>query len=111
MSIVRCPGCARRISSLAQACPHCGYSKTGAQVDPEVLMMRQLRNLRYRARMLTYMAMLFTMLGFLMWWFQNGGFNQLPGQLSSIFIAIGVVGYLIARAWLFRINTQIKKNR
>ncbi len=109
MSIVRCPSCSHRISSLATECPNCGYSKTNTQIDPETIALRHLRGLRYRARMATYFAMLITMVGFLMWWFQNGGFNQLPGKASQLLIAIGVVGYLAARIWLFKVSSQLKK--
>lgn len=97
------------MSSLASECPNCGYSKSGVQVDPETFMLRQLRRQRYQARMLTYLGMLITMAGFLVWWFQQGGFNQLPGQISSVLIGIGVVGYFAARVWLFLISSRIKR--
>lgn len=109
MSIVRCPSCSQRISSLATECPHCGYSKSGTQIDPEILRVRQLRRSRYQARMLTYLGMLIAMVGFLVWWFQNTGFEQLPGQISRLLIGAGLVGYLTARVWLFNINRKMKK--
>ncbi len=109
MSIVSCPSCSQRISSLADTCPHCGFSKTGVSIEPEVLQARQLRKLRYRARMLTYLGMLITLCGFLVWWFQQTGFNGLPGQVSQLLIGVGVVGYLAARVWLFMLSSRLKK--
>lgn len=109
MSIVHCPSCAQRISSLATECPHCGYSKNNTQIDPETLRTRELRRSRYHARMLTYLGMLITMAGFLLWWFQNTGFDQLPGQISRLLIGVGLVGYLAARVWLFYVKRQLKK--
>lgn len=109
MAIVRCPSCSQRVSNLSDTCPECGYSKTDTQIDPETHQRRRLRRLRYQARMMTYLGMLITMVGFLLWWFQNSGFEQLPGTLSSSVIAVGVVGYLVARVWLFWIGSQLKR--
>ena len=77
MAIVRCPSCSHRISSLAETCPECGYNMKTATVDAQTQQVRRLRKLRYQARMLTYVAMLVTMIGFFMWWLQSVSYTHL----------------------------------
>ena len=44
MALVACPECTKQISTLAAACPHCGYPMQGKIVAQIKLPSLQLRN-------------------------------------------------------------------
>ena len=67
MALINCPSCRTKISSVAEACPKCGYSRSGeAKADPEeikLFLKRKLRDRMYLLRMLSYVAMSIAMIG------------------------------------------------
>lgn len=67
MALIKCPSCRTQISSVAKACPKCGYSKDERhEADPEevkLFLKRKLRDRMYRLKMFSYVAMSIAMIG------------------------------------------------
>jgi len=113
MSIVACPQCGKRISSLAAICDHCGY-ETGdvSEEDLQRFRERRLRKRIYHLNMASYAVMATALLAFAWFWVGTGGFQMPPGTNGPFFLfGLGAIGYLVVRVLLFRARKQRKLNR
>lgn len=67
MALINCPSCRIKMSSVAEACPKCGFAlKKEGKADPEevkLFLKRQLRDRMYRLKMISYVAMSIAMFG------------------------------------------------
>lgn len=102
MAIIRCPACNRRISSVARTCPHC-HEPVGQldQEQRERLALRRWRAQMYRARNLTYLAMMLVVVGALVWWVTPPqGLTSPVGMPAAVLLALGLVGYVGSWGWL-----------
>lgn len=113
MALIRCPQCRQRMSSLAPACPQCGYSRDGSQPAVEEiagLRLQHLKQWRYRLRMASYTAMALMLAGVIGWWLDSG-LLAAPGSFAKAAMAVGVVAYLSLRSALFWLAQQIKATK
>lgn len=112
MSIVPCPQCGKKISSLAPICDHCGHSVGQAgKEEQQRYRERKLRDRIYRLNMATYGLMGAVILAFAWQWAATGGF-QLPADTHGpyyLMIASAVI-YLVVRISLYRARAQRKAN-
>jgi len=102
MAIVHCPACGKRISSLAQACPHC-HEATGQldQTERQRLEFRRWRDRIYRAQNLAHAAMAIVVFGLLGWWLAEPRGLTLPiASLPLALMSAGLVGYAVSWGWL-----------
>lgn len=101
MAIIHCPACNRRISSVAEACPHC-HEPLG-ELDAEQrseLARRRWRTQLYRARNLTYLGMGLVVVGALVWWMTPPQGLAVPiGTPAAVLLGLGLVGYVASWSW------------
>ena len=112
MSIVNCPQCGNKISTLAPICDHCGYSDGEASVEAlQRFHDRKLRDQIYRLKMVSYAFLGLAILAFAWYWIGTGGF-QLPLNSKGPYILMlfSVVAYFVVRILLFRAKRQKKAN-
>ncbi|MDA3934701.1 MAG: hypothetical protein PF630_10325 [Gammaproteobacteria bacterium] len=111
MALIACQQCRKRISSLAEQCPHCGYSsqlsQSGSAADLAALRLKQLKLWRYRVRMGSYTAMALMLAAVIAWWLDSGMLG-LPGLFVKLALASGLLVYMSLRAYLFWLSIQIK---
>ena len=108
MTIVSCPQCNRRISSLAPICDNCGYAPEEAgEEDVQRFRERRLRTRIYRLNMATYGVMATVFLAFAWHWAATGGFEAPASTRGPLFLMMvsGVV-YLVVRVLLYRARAQ-----
>lgn len=113
MSIVSCPQCGKRISSLAPICGHCGHrSGETSEEDLQRFRERQLRKQIYRLNMATYTIMAFVLLAFGWYWAASNGF-QSPVNTNGPYYLTGAsaVAYVVVRFMSFRARRKRKLNR
>lgn len=113
MSIVACPQCGKRVSSLAPICDRCGYEKGAtSEEDLQRFRARRLRDQVYRLNMASYAAIAVVILAFAWYWAGTGGFQvPLSNNGPYYLFGAGAVAYLVVRALLFRARRQQKINR
>ncbi|GAB4189922.1 MAG: hypothetical protein Tsb002_17400 [Wenzhouxiangellaceae bacterium] len=100
MAIVKCPACGQRVSNVHQQCPQCHADMTAADAGP-LNRRRNLRQALYRARMGGYAALTVMVLAVLIWWIPSEGILRPPAAWLRIAFALGAVGYLVSRYFLF----------
>lgn len=111
MAIIRCPGCGRRVSSLARHCSHCDtpFSRLSRE-ERDRLVIRRWKDQVYRARIVTYTAMGLVIAGALWWWFEAPrGLFPPPPETATVLIAVGVTLYLAGWAWIFWLRITRKR--
>jgi len=113
MSIVSCPKCGNKISSLAKICLHCGNLRTEV-VDEQSLVFRQrqVREKIYHLKMTGYAVMAVFLAAFSWYWWESGGFVRLSSSGPWILMGLSAFGYLIVRALLYqaqRKQRQLKR--
>jgi hypothetical protein len=113
MSIVACPQCGKRVSSLAPICDRCGYEKgETSEEDLQRFRARRLRDHVYRLNMASYAVIAVVILAFAWYWVGSGGF-QAPLSTNGPYylFGAGAVAYLVVRVLLFRAKRLQKLNR
>ena len=113
MAIIRCPGCTKRVSSLANICPHCGLQLGElSQDERDKFVRRRWRTRLYRARNLTFIAMGLVMLGAILWWFSPPEGLVLPPPGTAIgLMGIGVIAYFAGWFWIFWLRLPSNRPR
>ncbi len=110
MSIIACPGCSKRISSLTSICPHCGLAR--GEVNEEDLLVYQMRQTRekiYRLNMISYAVITVFVAAFGWFWWSTGGFQH-PSSTGPIFlVGPSAVGYLAMRVMPFMARSRLKQ--
>lgn len=121
MSLIQCPSCRKRISSLTTVCPHCHfiYNNKDPNATEEALkqnLRRRYRNQQYRLKMLSFLAMSITMIGAvpMLWSYINAiesGNEASPLKHWGIYpVILGFFMYLIIRI-IMMINRKRFINR
>ncbi len=118
MALINCPSCRTKISSVAEACPKCGFAlKKNGQADPEeikLFLKRQLRDRMYLLRMLSYVAMSIAMIGALpMLWdyiksLERGEVIELKEHWGIFAIGAGFIIYVIIRSIMIWVKREHK---
>ena len=112
MSIISCPQCAKKVSSRAALCPHCGFQLGEAsEEDYEIYRARSLRDRIYRLNMMSYAAITAFIAGFGWYWWASRGFTQATGAGPFVLMGVAAVAYLVVRGFLFRARQQRRKLR
>ncbi len=119
MSLIRCPSCRTKMSSVAKACPKCGFSRDQrTEADPEeikLFLKRQFRDRMYQLRMFSYVAMSITMAGALpmLWDYIRGIETKAPIDLKDHWgmyaVGAGFVIYMALRAAMFYFKSEHRK--
>jgi hypothetical protein len=113
MSIVSCPKCGNKISSLAKICLHCGHLRTEADDDESlVFRQRQVRDRIYHLKMTSYAVMAVFLAAFSWYWWESDGFIRHSSSGPWILMGLSAFGYLIVRALLYqaqRKQRQLKR--
>lgn len=113
MSIIACPQCGKRISSLAPICDHCGYrSGEASEEDLQRFRDRKLRKQIYRLNMATYTIMAVVLLAFGWYWAATNGFQAHANTNGPYYLTgASAVAYVVVRVMLFQARRQRKLNR
>ncbi|WP_154222234.1 hypothetical protein [Marinicella rhabdoformis] len=119
MALINCPSCRTKISTIAEACPNCGFAmKKDGKANPEeikLFLKRQLRDRMYILRMFSYVAMSITMIGALpMLWdyikgLEIGEAVVLKEHWGIYVVAIGFFCYLIIRGTMIYVKSEHRK--
>jgi hypothetical protein len=111
MSVIDCPQCGKKTSSLAPICDHCGYSE--GETSEENLQRYRERKIRrhlYRLNMASYAIMTMVILAFGWYWIATDSFQVPSGTMGPYYLMMaGAVAYLAVRAMLFRARRQQKE--
>lgn len=102
MSIISCPQCGKKISSLVALCSFCGHQR--GEVSKEQMLVyrqRRARNRVYHLNMLSYAVMALFLSTFGWYWWDSAGFGQPPSKGLLILMGLGAVAYLVVRGFLF----------
>ncbi|HFB64754.1 MAG TPA: hypothetical protein ENJ60_04355 [Aeromonadales bacterium] len=100
MALIQCPVCKKRVSSRAAQCSHCGAPI--ASQDDEQTERAEARNrwkLNRRLQNISFVMLLFFLLGFLLFWYNKSdptGWKYILGQFA---MAVGFVGYSVVRIY------------
>jgi len=112
MSIISCPQCARKISSHAALCPHCGFQLGEAsEEDLAIYRARRLRDRIYRLNMTSYAVITAFITGFAWYWWASRGFTQATHAGPFILMGVAAVAYLVVRGLLFHARRQRRQQR
>lgn len=113
MSIIPCPSCGKRISSLAPICDHCGHHEGRAEKsDLKRFHARQLRKQIYRLNMATYAIMTAVIIAFAWHLVVTGGLETAATSRGPFYLMMAsAVAYLVVRIMLFRAKQQRKEFR
>ena len=112
MSIIPCPECAKKVSSLTPVCPHCGHQAGEAsEEDLAIFQARKLRDQIYRFNMASYLVITIFLAAFGWYWWASKGFSQASSAGPFILMAITAIAYLVVRGFLFHARSQQKSMR
>jgi len=110
MSIIACPGCGKRISSLAPLCSHCGFQQGEASDEQlAIYQQRAAREKVYRLNMTSYAVITFFVAGFGWYWLSTDGFQQPSSTGPFVLMGISAVAYLVVRGLLFSAKRKQKE--
>jgi polyferredoxin len=110
MSIISCPQCGKRTSSLAPICDHCGFQAGEArEEDLERYHQRRIRTRIYRLNMVTYAIMFAVVLAFGWYWLATDGFQSPLGSKGPYYMmGASALAYVVVRVFQFRARQQKK---
>ena len=112
MSIIPCPECGKKVSSLTPICPYCGHqSGEVSEEDLAIFRARKLRDRIYRLNMASYLVITVFLAAFGWYWWDSSGFSQASSAGPFILMAIAAIAYLTVRALLFYARSQQKAMR
>ena len=112
MSIISCPKCGNKISSMAVLCLHCGFQR-GELSDEQslVLRQRQARDKVYHLSMTSYAIAAVFLAAFGWYWWGSAGFqNPITGG-PLILMGLSVLAYLVVRVLLFPARRKLRELR
>ncbi|MEJ8569811.1 hypothetical protein [Elongatibacter sediminis] len=109
MSIIACPGCGKRISSLSPLCLHCGLER-GEADDEElhVFKLRQARQKVYHLNMTSYAVISVFVAAFGWYWWSTAGFQQPSSTGPFVLMGLSAVAYLAVRVLLYFARSRLK---
>lgn len=99
--LIRCPGCAKRISNQHSRCPHCGVDLAASAevMSAHEAARRRRRQLRYRLEMQSYAALLLTAIGVAWMFLSGGGRDGGAGFWPIACLAAGALWYVAVRVY------------
>ena len=110
MSIVSCPQCGNKISSLAKICLHCGSKQSDFDGEQSpVFRQRQAREKVYHLKMTTYAVLTALLAAFAWYWWESSGFEQRSSAGPFIVMGLSGFAYVIVRVLLFRAQRTLKE--
>ena len=114
MSIVTCPKCGNKVSSLAKLCLHCGAqrSEPGGELSDEqalILRQRQAREKIYHLNMTSYAVISVFLAAFGWYWWDTSGFQRPSSAGPYILMGLSAFAYLIIRVLLFQARSKQKQ--
>jgi hypothetical protein len=110
MSIVTCPKCGNKVSSLAKLCLHCGAQR--GEPDGEralVFRQRQAREKVYHLNMTSYAIITVFLAAFGWYWWETSGFQRPTSAGPYILMGLSAFAYLIVRVLLFQARRKQKE--
>jgi len=112
MSIVSCPQCGNKISSLAKICLHCGSKRSefGVEQSP-VFRQRQARERVYHLKMTTYAVLSVLLAAFAWYWWDSSGFQQRSSRGPFIAMGLSGIAYVTVRVFLYQAQRKLKQLR
>lgn len=110
MSIIACPGCGKRISSMVSLCPHCGIPR-GEVTDEDrfVFQLRRARQRVYQLNMTSYAVITAFVAAFGWYWWSTGGFQRPSSAGPFILMGICAVAYVAVRGVLFVARGKLRR--
>ena len=110
MSVVACPQCGNKISSLAKVCLHCGSKRDGSRDEQSpVWRQRQAREKVYRLKMTTYAVLTVLLAAFAWYWWESSDFAQRSSAGPFIVMGLSGFAYLIVRVLLYQAQRKLKE--
>ena len=112
MAIVNCAKCDNNISSLTKVCPNCGFEC--GEVAEEALKLdrrRKIKDIIYRLKMASYVALTLLLGAFAWYMTDTGGFQYRASVGPYVLFTIGAAVYVVVRVLLFRFDSALKKMR
>jgi hypothetical protein len=114
MSIVACPKCGNKVSSLAKLCLHCGAQRgeLGGELSDEqalVSRQRQAREKVYHLNMSSYALITVFLAAFGWYWWETSGFQGPTSAGPYILMGLSAFAYLIVRVLLFQARRKQKE--
>jgi hypothetical protein len=112
MSIIPCPDCGKKVSSVAAICSYCGFQLGEvSEEDLEVFRARKLRDKVYRLSMYSYAVITVFVAAFGWYWWDSGGFQRRSSSGPFVLMGLSAVAYVIVRALLFIARHRQKELR
>jgi hypothetical protein len=114
MSIVTCPKCGNKVSSLAKLCLHCGAQRgeLGGELGDEqalVSRQRQARERVYHLKMTSYAVITVLLAAFGWYWWESSGFQRPSPAGPYILMGLSAFAYLLVRVLLFQAQRKQKQ--
>jgi hypothetical protein len=110
MATITCPSCRKKVSDVTAMCPYCGFRR--GKMDAERMTELRRRGMRddiYRLSMTSYLAIAFFLASFCWYWWESGGFMQLPSRGPVMLVAASSAAYLVIRVLLFRARRRLRQ--
>lgn len=113
MSIIACPQCGKRTSSLSPICDHCGLqSGEAGEGDVQRYQKRKLRRRIYHLNMATYAIMTVVIAAFGWYWVATKSMQEPTTSHGPYYLMMAAaVAYLVVRVLLFRAKRERKALR
>ena len=98
MSIIRCPGCGKRVSSQEPHCPECGCGIRDKEsaISVEDAAARNARKQKYNLQYHTYFSLVVVIIGAIIMWFDYDADGE-TSSYSLMVVVAGIGWYLITR--------------
>ncbi len=112
MAIIACPNCAKRISSRAKTCEHCGFDLHSVEAeDRQKSTRKHLRKVKTRLTAIAFLSILVFTIGILMTYYYLAEPGSAPLIIGNGLLIIGFVAFGVVRIFLAINKKQIKANR
>lgn len=110
MAIIDCPKCKKLISSRTELCPYCGFHQGEASEEElKEFRRRGLRDRIYHLKMSSYAALTLLIVAFCWYLYSTQWFQQRSTIGPYLLFAIGAMGYMAIRVFLFRAKAALRK--
>ena len=112
MAIIICPQCAKRISSKATKCTHCGFDLQSTDADEQQKVTRKrLRKVKTRLTAVAFLSILVFTIGILMTYYYLTETESVELLLGNGMMVAGFLAFGVVRIMLAINKKQIRANR
>jgi len=112
MAIIVCPQCAKRISSQATTCNHCGFELQTTDADEQQKVTRKrLRKIKTRLTSIAFLSILLFTSGILMTYYHIAETESSELLMGNAMMLIGFISFGVVRILLAVNKKQIRANR